>query len=178
MSEESTHCLVNVKLSNLKTAVYSLTHAEPFRLRFLDCRRLWKNDVVYISEYKDLPKSYAAASYVWRGLLPTQQGDSFYVKGVEKDVDNKNHPISFDVLRIICQVACSSGLDLLWLDKLSIRQDKSEAGSEDQAWHVERMHSIYKNCKTCFVLPGGLVRLAGLDEGTSWTDRAWTLQEA
>lgn len=40
------------------------------------------------------------------------------------------------------------------------------------------MFNIYKYCKKCIVLPGGLSRLVPLDEPTSWIHRAWTLQEA
>ncbi|KAI0919457.1 hypothetical protein AcW1_003301 [Taiwanofungus camphoratus] len=39
------------------------------------------------------------------------------------------------------------------------------------------MHRIYQSCETCIVLPGGIRRLVGLEEETTWIHRAWTLQE-
>lgn len=53
-----------------------------------------------------------------------------------------------------------------------------QSSKQDKVWQIERMYSIYIHSNPCLVLPGGLVRLASLDEPTTWIDRAWTLQEA
>ncbi|KAJ7310136.1 hypothetical protein DFH08DRAFT_666925, partial [Mycena albidolilacea] len=66
------------------------------------------------------------------------------------------------------------GCTHLWLDRLCVMQ----AHKRDKTWQIQRMYQIYKRCGVCLVLPGGLVRLARLDDSTSWIDRAWTLQEA
>ena len=43
---------------------------------------------------------------------------------------------------------------------------------------MQHMYELYNHCAACLVVPGGLSRLANLDETTSWIERAWTLQEA
>ncbi|KAF8173729.1 hypothetical protein K438DRAFT_128032 [Mycena galopus ATCC 62051] len=63
---------------------------------------------------------------------------------------------------------------MLWLDRLCILEDSKP----DKIWQIHRMFRIYQYCEVCLVFPGGLVRLAGLDDSTTWIDRAWTLQEA
>ncbi|KAF7333543.1 hypothetical protein MSAN_00132700 [Mycena sanguinolenta] len=114
---------------------------------------------------------YAAVSYPWRDLqLPAGHAcPSLSVSGaLHAD------PISLDVLRTACVAAKTYGCTHLWLDRLSILQ----ANKRDKTWQIQRMYQIYKRCGVCLVLPGGLVRLARLDDSTSWIDRAWTLQEA
>jgi hypothetical protein len=83
-------------------------------------------------------------------------------------------PISIDVLRLACVAALKLGPPLLWLDGLCIVQ----RDENDKAWQIQSMHDIYKLCKTCLILPGGLSRLVAIDEETRWIHRAWTLQEA
>lgn len=117
---------------------------------------------------------YAAISYPWRDLqlLPPNSNPpegSFTVKGAEHA-----DQISIDVLRTACLAAIRLGSTALWLDRLCILQSRKD----DKNWQIQRMFRIYARCDPCLILPGGLVRLAGLSEPTSWADRAWTLQEA
>ncbi|KAK0471355.1 hypothetical protein IW261DRAFT_1553532 [Armillaria novae-zelandiae] len=113
---------------------------------------------------------FAAISYPWRDLqLPSGSStSSFSVSGA-----THADPISIDVLRTACLAARMFSCDYIWLDRLCILQTQKK----DKNWQIQRMFSIYKACNICLVLPGGLVRLAGLDEPTTWIDRAWTLQE-
>ncbi|KAH7383885.1 hypothetical protein BKA66DRAFT_462978 [Pyrenochaeta sp. MPI-SDFR-AT-0127] len=83
-------------------------------------------------------------------------------------------PISIDVLITICACLAKLECDLLWLDGVCIIQNDDE----DKGWQIQNMFNIYKHCKQCLVLPGGLSRLVQITEPTSWIHRAWTLQEA
>ncbi|PBK82123.1 hypothetical protein ARMGADRAFT_1141709 [Armillaria gallica] len=65
----------------------------------------------------------------------------------------------------------------LLLDRLCILQTRKT----DKNWQIQRMYHIFGFAPTFslysnIVLPGGLVRLAGLAEPTLLADRAWTLQ--
>ncbi|KAK0653664.1 hypothetical protein DIS24_g5840 [Lasiodiplodia hormozganensis] len=40
------------------------------------------------------------------------------------------------------------------------------------------MYDIYKSCKTCIVLPGGVRCIVPLETPTAWIHRSWTLQES
>ncbi|KAI0765278.1 hypothetical protein C8Q74DRAFT_1371105 [Fomes fomentarius] len=114
---------------------------------------------------------FAAISYPWRDLqLPKGRlAPSFSVSGaLHAD------PISISVLRTACIGARAYGCALLWLDRLCIMQ----SSKVDKIWQIQRMFYLYRCCTICLVFPGGLVRLARLDDTTSWIDRAWTLQEA
>ena len=153
------------------------------RLRFLDVTAFLDSHELRIMEHppgpqhseKDLFSTllppYAAISYPWRDLqLPEGQScPSFAVKGA-LHADR----ISIDVIRTACVAARAYGYDMLWLDRLSILQDSKQ----DKIWQIHHMFRVYKNCSVCLVFPGGLVRLARLDDSTTWIDRAWTLQEA
>ncbi|KAJ6527721.1 hypothetical protein B0H19DRAFT_1243209 [Mycena capillaripes] len=112
---------------------------------------------------------YAAISYPWRDLQEDTVQPSFSVAGAEHA-----DPISISVLTTACAAVRAYGYSMLWLDRLCILQ----SNKQDKVWQIQRMHRIYKSCSLCVVLPGGLVRLARLDEPTTWIYRAWTLQEA
>ncbi|KAK3172114.1 hypothetical protein OEA41_004199 [Lepraria neglecta] len=156
---------------------YSLGSASPCQYRFLDCQRLLKENVIYVVAFLELPtQPYAVVSYPWRPATPaTNISASFKVKAIEKEPR-----ISVDVLKTIFIAASFFGCHLLWIDKLCARQDSRAPGDGklDNEWQVQNMHSIYRGCSTCLALPGGLSRLATLDERTNWMERAWTLQEA
>ncbi|KZT03685.1 uncharacterized protein LAESUDRAFT_683536 [Laetiporus sulphureus 93-53] len=66
------------------------------------------------------------------------------------------------------------GYQYLWIDRLCIIQDDRH----DKKLQIRNMHAVYKHCAICFVLPGGIQRIVGLNEETGWITRAWTLQEA
>ena len=168
---------LDIPLFNLANATVSLDeHAVPCCFRFLDCNAFIDSDMLRIIEWPDgsLPEySFAAISYPWRDLqIPTgttPPEGSFSVKGAER----ADH-ISIDVLRTACIAAHCFGRSILWMDRLCILQTRKD----DKNWQIQRMFQIYAHCDPCLVFPGGLVRLAGLSEPTTWIDRAWTLQEA
>jgi hypothetical protein len=131
-------------------------------------------NILRILEFTELPvKRYSAISYIWRGPGPLDNVEPprtpITVRGAE-DAD----PITFDVLRTACLASLYLKSELIWLGRLCIIQDNRL----DKNWQIENMYSIYKSCKVCLVLPGGLLRLAALTEETAWIHRAWTLQKA
>ncbi|KAF7977597.1 hypothetical protein HWV62_3200 [Athelia sp. TMB] len=144
--------------------------------RLIDCVRYTRDLVLCIEEYEHvsgLGFEYSAISYVWRGNLaeqpvPPNNLGEFSVKGAE-DGD----PISLDVLHHACTASIIEGADRLWLDRLCIIQ----ASRDDKSWQIARMYDIYKICKVCIILPGGINRLVSDEEETAWITRAWTLQE-
>lgn len=150
--------------------------AVPQRFRFLDGNAFLDEDVLRIVDIGDTHLSdvrYAAVSYPWRDLqMPPNEAPSEGSFGV----DGAQHadPISIDVLRTVCLAARIYQVSLVWIDRLCIIQDNKD----DKNWQIQRMFEVYASCEVCLVVPGGLVRLAGLAETTSWADRAWTLQEA
>jgi hypothetical protein len=82
--------------------------------------------------------------------------------------------ISIDIIRTACVATRAYGYETLWLDRLCMLQDNKQ----DKTWQIRRMFKIYTCSSLCLIFPGGLVRLARLDDSTSWIYRAWTLQEA
>ncbi|KAK0236548.1 hypothetical protein EDD85DRAFT_1023392 [Armillaria nabsnona] len=112
---------------------------------------------------------FAAISYPWRDLQHPSGSTtpSFSVSTIHAG------PISIDILHTACLAARIFSCDYIWLDRLCILQTQKE----DKNWQIKRMFRVLKACDTCLVLPGGLVRPAGLDEPTTWINRAWTLQE-
>lgn len=114
---------------------------------------------------------FAAISYPWRDLqLPEGANSGAFSVAGALHAD----PISISVLRTACIAARAYGCRYLWLDRLCILQNQKL----DKNWQIQRMFEVYRRCEVCLVFPGGLVRLARLDDATSWIDRAWTLQEA
>ncbi len=178
----------SAKLSNLAGGTIELDPlATPRHFRLLDCSAFLDSDELRIIEYPqrttvsssqafkfDISSSplppFAAISYPWRDLQHPSGSTtpSFSVSGA-----THADPISIDILHTACLAARMFSCDYIWLDRLCILQTQKE----DKNWQIKRMFRIYKACDTCLVLPGGLVRLAGLDEPTTWIDRAWTLQE-
>lgn len=170
-------CVAKYDTSDSTTEVFTLGNAESRQYRFLDCQRLLKDNLLCVLAYSKLPtKPYAAASHVWKDLESVSKEEpSFSVYGIESEPQ-----IAISPLRTICKAATHFNCNLLWLDKLCVRQDSRKPGDGkiDNAWQVQHMHEIYANCSVCLVMPGGFRRLARLDEKTKWIERAWTLQEA
>lgn len=169
--------VVEIPLTKLDGYTVSIEQtATPQRFRLLDCTAFIDSGILRVIEFFEFkPKAvrYAAISYPWRDLQ-LHDGNSplegcFKVHGAEHA-----DAITIGVLRTACVAARYFGATLLWLDRLCIMQ----ANKPDKTWQIEKMYSIYAHSDPCLVLPGGLVRLARLDEPTTWTDRAWTLQEA
>ncbi|PBK61041.1 hypothetical protein ARMSODRAFT_1090021 [Armillaria solidipes] len=157
--------------------------AIPCNFRLVNCAAFIDSNELQIVEFPDIsfdapitsynsPPSFAAVSYPWRDLQlpPGTNTPSFSIDGATH-ADN----ISIDVLHTACIATRKlSSCIYLWLDRLCVLQ----TSKADKNWQIQRMYRIYSACNLCLVLPGGLVRLAGLVEPTLWADRAWTLQEA
>ncbi|KAF8173736.1 hypothetical protein K438DRAFT_1849884 [Mycena galopus ATCC 62051] len=156
-------------------------HATPRRYRLFDCKPFVEENKLIIYESADLPDvPYTAISYTWRGnetniddpSSPLYWKDAlgtFQAKGGE-DGD----PISLDVLHHACILSLRASSRFLWFDRLCIMQ----TSKPDKVWQISKMNAIYKHCKICCILPGGIRRLVRLTEETSWIHRGWTLQEA
>ncbi|PLB48827.1 hypothetical protein P170DRAFT_357739 [Aspergillus steynii IBT 23096] len=163
-----------ISLATLRNSCVDLSSlGTECKFRLVDCDRLLHDHMLRIIEFNDLPDiDYSTVSYVWRGNksdASLSERGTFSVAGAE-DGD----PVGIDVLRHACTVSSTLGTRYLWLDRVCIIQNNSN----DKHWQIRRMYRIYKQCKTCIVLPGGLGRLVRLDEETAWIHRGWTLQEA
>lgn len=184
LCEETMEAILSVPISDLPNEPIDPGQVATLcRLRFLNVTAFLDSHQLRIMEhpsgpphseedlFSTLPAPYAAISYPWRDLqlLEGQSCPSFAVKGA-LHADR----ISINVIRTACVAARAYGCDMLWLDRLSILQDCNQ----DKIWQIHHMFQVYKNCSVCLVFPGGLVRLARLDDSTTWIDRAWTLQEA
>ncbi|KAF7968407.1 hypothetical protein HWV62_30645 [Athelia sp. TMB] len=174
--QASPDAVLRRSLSTLKGAVLDIApFATQCRYRLLDCSQIVNHHSLRVFELTDISTvKYGAVSYVWRGV-PLNPRDrsmdslgTFAVQGAE-DGD----PISIAVLLEVCKAALQESVPYLWLDRLCIIQ----TNKEDRVWQIQRMHGLYKGCEVCYVLPGGIRRLVGIEEQTSWIDRAWTLQE-
>ncbi|KAI0795989.1 hypothetical protein C8Q75DRAFT_355828 [Abortiporus biennis] len=149
------------------------------RYRLISCDAFVNDRLLRVYEFTDFPSvKYSAISYVWRGNPASRNPSSpnywqdrdgtFTVKGAE-DGD----PISLDVFFHVCSASLAHNIRFIWLDRLCVLQ----TSKKDKSWQIRAMYSIYDKCDTCFVLPGGIRRLVGLNEETAWIQRAWTLQE-
>ena len=117
--------------------------------------------------------AYAAVSYPWIGLNPSND-PNFGTFKVRQDNGRPGDPISIKLLIQICHLALESKARYLWLDRLCV----SQVDDGDKLWQIHRMCGVYKACSLCIIVPGGLQRLANMDEETPWITRMWTLQEA
>ncbi|PCH34885.1 hypothetical protein WOLCODRAFT_79221 [Wolfiporia cocos MD-104 SS10] len=183
--------ILDIPLTLLSGTILDLarTPAQPQRYRLIDCARLTQDRTLCLyetSEFPDVP--YSALSYVWQG-----NGDDPYAMGSHLRRDRSrpfrevfleygsfnvagaegSDPISIDLLLHASTVALHLHSGLVWLDRLCILQ----TSKEDKAWQISRMYQIYRDCRQCIVLPGGIRRLVYLNEETAWIHRAWTLQE-
>lgn len=169
-------------LDTLRDKILDMTpYACEERYRFIDCRSLVNDRTLKILETRALPPAYSTISYVWLGLSSSlsalQEDGSFRVYcGTRSDGIPKEDggPISMKVLEFACLMSAQSSASYLWLDRLCILQ----TSLRDKHWQINRMYDIYEGCQECFVLPGGLQRLASVFDETTWADRAWTYQEA
>ena len=135
-------------------------------------------EVVSVEDLSEYEHAYATISYPWQGLdlegTVAPSLGQFTVKGAEA-----GGIINADVLMTSCRAAklrtrpCDK-CGLLWLDRICIKQEDKE----DKNWQIKNMYDIYKKCALCLVLPGGIKRIAGFEERSTWAKRAWTLQEA
>lgn len=137
------------------------------KFRFIDARHLASGKGLRVVEFDALPRQrYVALSYVWRGSYnaaskPTRTMSIEGAVGAD--------PISIDVLITTAKCVETLGCELLWIDGVCIIQNDEV----DKAWQIQRMFDLYRYCKHCLILPGGLSRLMPLDEPTSWIHRAW-----
>ncbi|KAF7983167.1 hypothetical protein HWV62_23398 [Athelia sp. TMB] len=175
--QASSETVLHRSLSTLEGAILDIApFATQCRYRLLDCDQFFNHHYLRVFEFTNISTiTYGTISYVWRGVPLDPNDDSmgslgtFSVHGAE-DGD----PISIAVLLEVCKAALQESVPYLWLDRLCIIQ----TNMEDRLWQIEHMHALYKECEVCYVLPGGTRRFVGIEEQTSWIDRAWTLQEA
>lgn len=167
-------CILYIPLEDLPHKAVSFAETTKKRFRFIDARSLATRKSLRVLELNTLPKQrYVALSYVWRGShAPGMEPPFLGTMSIEGAVGAD--PISIDVLITICKCVATFGCELLWIDGICIIQNDEE----DKSWQIQNMFNIYKHCKKCLVLPGGLSRLVSLTEPTSWIHRSWTLQEA
>ena len=183
-------CIFSKHLSELASGLLDLsTCATPERFRLVRINRSWLNNSdnkdlkIEIYEFQSAPDDlhYCAVSYPWAGLKVKHQEDS---RGTEHQRGRRGYikvagaeeadPIAISVLYDLSWAAWSVfGSEYIWMDRLCIMQKHKG----DKRWQIKQMFNIYHKCKVCIVIPGGLQRLATLEEETSWVDRAWTLQE-
>ncbi|KAI0742911.1 hypothetical protein C8Q80DRAFT_1259326 [Daedaleopsis nitida] len=145
--------------------------ATPCRVRLVDCEALVEQGTLRIVEFPTFPATpYSAISYPWLGVAadPTLPDRSFLVEGAEF-----SDPVNIAVLEHACTASLMRGCAYLWLDRLCIDQ----TDRFDKNWQIQHMYRLYKSCRLCIVLAGGLRRLVRLDEETPWIHRSWTLQE-
>jgi hypothetical protein len=148
----------------------------PGRFRFIDCHAFIDEHVISVIETSELSTvSYAPVSYPWYGVPPshTEHLHSFTVPLSPEATPGD--AISIETLRTACLAALNSkiGAKYLWIDRICILQKNDQ----DKKWQISQMGSIYSRCKGVVVFLGGLRRLVGLLEETSWIQRGWTLQE-
>ena len=168
--------ILEIPVHQLQSTRVSFSAGSRRKFRFIDARSLATETSLRVVEFDVLPRQrYVALSYVWRGSYiegaePPRLGTMAIEGAIGAD------PISIDVLVAVCKciVAPQLDCDLLWIDGVCIIQNDEE----DKGWQIQNMFDIYKHCKQCLILPGGLSRLVPLTEPTSWIHRAWTLQEA
>ncbi len=166
------HTVLPVPVADLAGTTISLDLLAMLRnFRLVNCAAFVDFKELQIIEFPDisfdapmtsdnLPPSFATVSYPWRDLqLPHGTNTpSFSVNGATH-TDN----ISVDVLHTACIATRKlSSCIYLWLDRLCILQ----TSKADENWQTQRMYRTYSACNLCLVLPGGLVRLAGLAEPT------------
>jgi hypothetical protein len=147
----------------------------PGRLRYVECHALLSHNLLLILECQKPDQErvcFAAISYPWRGNHSSSSQESFRVP-VPSNCE-EGDPINVSILRTACRAAVSIGAEYLWLDRICIMQ----MNKEDKRLQIGGLSRVYKNCKASLVFPGGLQKLARVDEHTNWIHRAWTLQEA
>ena len=177
MSQPSNEQLVpicDIQANQLDTETHLFTissTASPCHIRLVDCQALTEQGVLRIVECKQFPTfSYSAISYPWRGVQVDSKisGSTFAVEGALA-----GDPVGVDVLRHACAASMARDNPYLWLDRLCIIQNNRQ----DKDWQIKHMYNVYKSCRLCIVVAGGVQRLVRLDEETSWIHRSWTLQE-
>jgi hypothetical protein len=160
-------------LEEVRGHTLDMSLATPERFRLIDADALVNDNVLRIqgcqSSHTIGSVKFIAISYPWKGNHRAPFHNSFAVKGAE-DGDR----IAVDVLLTLCRASLQNCARYIWLDRLCIMQ----SSKLDKHWQIRKMARIYEKCTACFVLPGGLGRMVGLYENTSWIYRSWTLQEA
>jgi hypothetical protein len=160
--------ILDIPVDNLPKKPVSWSNVTHKKFRFIDVRSLAAGQRLRVVEFDALPhQRYVALSYVWRGSYKKDAQLDARTMSIEGAVGAD--PISIDVLITACECVATLGCQLLWIDGVCIVQ----SDEEDKAWQIQNMFDIYKNCKQCLVLPGGMSRLVSITEPTTWMHRAW-----
>jgi hypothetical protein len=166
---EALKFVLDIPVEDLSKKPVSWSNVTHKKFRFIDARSLAVGERLRVVDFDAIPhQRYIALSYVWRGSHnPDAQLDDSKTMSIEGAVGAD--PISIDVLITACKCVASLDCHLLWIDGVCIVQ----SSEEDKAWQIQNMFAIYKNCKQCLILPGGLSRLVPITEPTTWMHRAW-----
>jgi Heterokaryon incompatibility protein (HET) len=140
-------------------------------------------DCVNLSKDKALRPKYAAISHVWgvsKAVRRISESANRPLR-IYKEAENADHSIIIGDITICwqglveaAQAARFCGCDYLWLDLFCIDQRRTD----DKRMQIKNMGNIYELATVVIVMVGGAGAVQGIDEGSSWIDRAWTLQEA
>jgi hypothetical protein len=161
--------ILDIPVDDLSKAPVSWSKITHKKFRFIDAPSLAAGEKLRVVEFDALPvQRYVALSYVWRGSY-NQDVQSFDTKTMSIEGVVGADPISIDVLITACKCVATMDCQFLWIDGVCIVQ----SDEEDKAWQIQNMFDIYKNCKQCLILPGGLSRLVPITEPTTWMHRAW-----
>jgi hypothetical protein len=160
--------ILDIPVDDLSKKPVSWSNVTHKKFRFIDARSLAAGQCLRVVEFDALPhQRYVALSYVWRGSYKKDAQLETRTMSIEGAVGAD--PISIDVLITACKCVATVDCQLLWIDGVCIVQ----SDEEDKAWQIQNMFEIYKNCKQCLILPGGLSRLVPITEPTTWMHRAW-----
>lgn len=120
---------------------------------------------------------YAALSHVWEASPAATRAADKANKPLRIDCGGPKqyvHTISWLGLFQAALAAAHFGCKYLWLDLLCLNQ----VSHEDKVLQIRNMARIYANADEVIIMPGGVAAAQGLDETSTWMQRAWTFQEA
>jgi hypothetical protein len=132
---------------------------------------------------KHFRPKYAAISHVWGASEAVRKTTKSANRPLRiyteaKAADGKMIPDEIEIcwqgLVQAAHAAHARECDYLWLDLFCIDQRKTD----DKAKQIKNMGKIYERAAVVIVMIGGVGAVQGIDERSSWIDRAWTLQEA
>ncbi|KAJ3536607.1 hypothetical protein NM688_g6813 [Phlebia brevispora] len=165
---------IRLPLGTAATSHFDLNaYTTPKRFRLLDCKMcLAEENSLIILEMPHIPHvGYATVSYARKGLpceirLPDTTRFLTSTAGA-----CAGDAINLDIVYLLCRLSLERGISYLWIDRLCVSTKKT-----DRRWNSGLVGQIFRNCHQCFVLPGGLTRIADLQETTCYTDPPLILQ--
>ena len=144
---------------------------------------------ISVYEWADLnwssPPAYAAISHTWTQSEAVLKICKSQNRPLMIDTGELNQPFNREIywtgLVQAAHAARRLDCEYLWLDLLCIDQvSKPDAQGDndlEKNKQIQNMGKIYKCTRAVLVMVGGVGCVQGIDELSSWIDRAWTLQE-